>query len=80
MMKTPHLRGDRRAPDNSTIIAVATYEDGTTAYLKHRERNAAEPEVVVVAATAMDERVQEAACRALKPISETIIVTVKAGR
>ena len=35
MMKTPHFRSERRVPDKSTFIAVATYEDGTTAYLWH---------------------------------------------
>ena len=43
-------------------------------------RSTAEPEVTVIAGTAMDHgRVQDAVCRALEPVPETIIVTVKAG-
>jgi hypothetical protein len=42
-------------------------------------RSTAEPEVTVLAGTAMDhERVQDAVCGALEPLPETIIVAVKA--
>jgi hypothetical protein len=71
-----YLRGDvnvilNKLVQDGIIVGFSTNFD---------KRSTAQPEVTVVAGTAMDhKRVEDAVCRALEPVPETIIVTVKAG-